>query len=82
MLKHKICFINRKKCSFSTCNMAHWQCAPASEGDLRNFPEYATPKVECNDALNLEFTTCEPEEPLTCKVYVFIFTIIIIFGII
>lgn len=54
--------------------MARWQCAPASVEDLKLHPEYATPKVKCD--ANMEFTTCQPEEPLTCKVLImFLFKI-------
>ncbi|KAJ8974052.1 hypothetical protein NQ317_002298, partial [Molorchus minor] len=50
-----------------TCVNAVWQCHLASPEDLKNFPKASDLQSMCNAGTNMEFTTCEPVEPVTCK---------------
>lgn len=51
--------------SFSTCTGPKWMCTEALEGDKDKYPPAADIRMRCID--NEEFTTCEPDEPITCK---------------
>ncbi|XP_045445614.1 hemocytin-like [Melitaea cinxia] len=50
-----------------TCVGARWDCAPASPEQIQNYPPAEDVRSSCSAAANLEFTTCETKEPLTCK---------------
>nr|XP_026489918.1 hemocytin-like [Vanessa tameamea] len=50
-----------------TCVGARWDCAPASEDQIQNYPPAEDLRSACSAANHMEFTTCETKEPLTCK---------------
>jgi len=51
----------------STCIDAKWgECFQGGD-DPRSYPE-PDPGVECDASKNFEYTTCEPEDPVTCQV--------------
>lgn len=52
----------------STCVNAIWQCKLATPEETEDFPKASDLRNKCNSSNNMEFTTCEPVEPVTCKV--------------
>lgn len=74
-------FIFRKKNNFevsnfilflpSTCTNAVWKCYAATPSDLEKYPKASDLKNLCDASKNMEFTSCEPVEPVTCKVLLF-----------
>lgn len=54
--------------NFSTCVNAQWTCRPATPGEMIEYPRTTDLKAMCSATENKEFTTCEPVEPVTCKV--------------
>jgi von Willebrand factor len=50
-----------------TCINAGWSCHPATPDDQKKFPKASDLKSLCGHSANMEFTTCEPAEPVTCK---------------
>lgn len=59
-------------CFFSTCVNALWSCRTALPTDADDYPKASDIKTKCSAFDNLEFTTCEPVEPMTCKVFKFL----------
>lgn len=59
-------------CRRSTCISARWHCQPATleERDLLANVTLRT-QMECRSSHNEEYTPCEPEHQLTCKVYTY-----------
>lgn len=66
---------------FSECSNAMWECYPADEEDKKIYPNSDLVQNKCNASANLEFTTCEPVEPITCKVRKIVCKITVIFKI-
>ncbi|KAJ3643777.1 hypothetical protein Zmor_026489 [Zophobas morio] len=50
-----------------TCINAAWSCRPATPTEVKAFPKASDLKSLCSASANMEFTTCEPAEPVTCK---------------
>ncbi|XP_039747124.1 hemocytin isoform X2 [Pararge aegeria] len=50
-----------------TCMGARWECQPASQDQIQNYPPAEDVRSNCSAAHNMEFTTCAIAEPLTCK---------------
>ncbi|KAG6461849.1 hypothetical protein O3G_MSEX012891 [Manduca sexta] len=50
-----------------TCVGARWDCAPATPEEIQNYPPAEDLRTNCSASNNMEFTTCEIAEPLTCK---------------
>ncbi|XP_056642321.1 hemocytin [Diorhabda sublineata] len=50
-----------------TCIDAVWDCYEADEAEIKMYPSSDLVQNKCNGSLNMEFTTCEPVEPVTCK---------------
>ncbi|CAG9836626.1 unnamed protein product [Diabrotica balteata] len=50
-----------------SCVSAVWECFEATQEDIEMYPSSELVQNKCNASANLEFTTCEPVEPLTCK---------------
>lgn len=46
---------------------ARWNCRKALPTDADDYPRANDIKGKCSAFDNLEFTTCEPVEPRTCK---------------
>lgn len=55
---------------FSSCSNARWTCEAANEEEIRPYNETNHIKEKCNELQNQEFTFCEPEVPITCKVFI------------
>ena len=62
-------FFSDYLCRRSTCISARWHCQPATpeERDLLANVTLRT-QMECRSSHNEEYTSCEPERQLTCKV--------------
>lgn len=45
-----------------------WECQPATPQESEEFPKTGAMVAGCSHVENQEFTTCEPVEPVTCKV--------------
>ncbi|KAG5886861.1 hypothetical protein JTB14_017666 [Gonioctena quinquepunctata] len=50
-----------------TCTNGHWQCKEATSQDIKLYPGAHELNSRCNASANMEFTTCEQVEPVTCK---------------
>nr|XP_034840347.1 hemocytin-like [Maniola hyperantus] len=50
-----------------TCVGARWECQPATEDQIQNYPPAEDLRSNCSVANNMEFTTCQLAQPLTCK---------------
>ncbi|XP_025836285.1 hemocytin [Agrilus planipennis] len=50
-----------------TCLNAQWSCQPATEEEVKKYPNAGDLKTMCDSSKNWEFTTCESERPTTCK---------------
>ncbi|EFA10333.2 hemocytin [Tribolium castaneum] len=50
-----------------TCINAVWSCRLATPQEQEKFPKATDLKSLCAASENMEFTTCEPPEPVTCK---------------
>lgn len=59
--------IHFELCS-SSCINAIWQCKLATPEEMKDFPQANDLRNKCDASKNMEFTTCEPVEPVTCKV--------------
>jgi len=54
---------------YSLCLNALWQCRLATPQESEEFPKTGAMIAGCSRVGNQEFTTCEPVEPVTCKVF-------------
>ena len=54
---------------YSLCHNALWQCRLATPQESEEFPKTGAMIAGCSHVGNQEFTTCEPVEPVTCKVF-------------
>ncbi|KAH9629264.1 hypothetical protein HF086_008346 [Spodoptera exigua] len=57
----------RRERELCTCVGARWDCKPATPMDIQNYPPAEDLRSNCSATNNMEFTTCEIAEPLTCK---------------
>ncbi|XP_072943853.1 hemocytin-like [Epargyreus clarus] len=57
----------RREQEICTCVGAHWDCVPASPEDIKQYPPAEDLRSNCSAAHNMDFTTCQIAEPLTCK---------------
>ncbi|XP_075969965.1 hemolectin isoform X2 [Anticarsia gemmatalis] len=57
----------RRETELCTCIGARWVCTPATPADIQNYPPAEDLRSNCSASNNMEFTTCEIAEPLTCK---------------
>ncbi|KAI5641726.1 f5/8 type C domain-containing protein [Phthorimaea operculella] len=64
---YKECRSGVKERELCTCVGARWECVPATDNDIQNYPPAEDLKTNCSAANHMEFTTCEIAEPLTCK---------------
>jgi hypothetical protein len=53
---------------YSLCRNAAWECRPATPQESEEFPKTGAMVAGCSRVENQEFTTCEPVDPVTCKV--------------
>jgi hypothetical protein len=53
---------------YSLCRNGLWECRPATPQESEEFPKTGAMAAGCSRIGNQEFTTCEPVEPVTCKV--------------
>ncbi|CAG9784023.1 unnamed protein product [Diatraea saccharalis] len=51
----------------NTCVGARWDCVPATDSDIQNYPPAEDLRSNCSAINHMEFTTCQLAEPLTCK---------------
>jgi len=58
----------KKFAVYSLCRNALWECRPATPQESEKFPRMEAMIAGCSHVGNQEFTTCEPVEPVTCKV--------------
>jgi hypothetical protein len=59
---------------YSLCRNAVWKCRPATPKESEEFAKTGSMVARCSHVGNQEFTTCEPVEPVTCKVTSLCFT--------
>lgn len=52
---------------YCTCESGGWKCREATAPEVMTFPKVGDAKAVCSIASNLEFTTCEPTDPKTCR---------------
>ncbi|KAJ8725925.1 hypothetical protein PYW08_004108 [Mythimna loreyi] len=57
----------RRERELCTCVGARWDCKPATPMEIQNYPPAEDLRSNCSESNNMEFTTCEIAEPLTCK---------------
>ncbi|XP_026747695.1 hemocytin-like [Trichoplusia ni] len=57
----------RRERELCTCVGARWDCKPATPMEIQNYPPAEDLRSNCSASNNMEFTTCEIAEPLTCK---------------
>ncbi|KAL0894249.1 hypothetical protein ABMA27_014259 [Loxostege sticticalis] len=57
----------RRERELCTCVGARWECVPASDADIQNYPPAEDLRSSCSATDHKEFTTCMIAEPLTCK---------------
>ena len=63
------CYLNGNPFLYSLCRNALWQCRLATPVESEEFPKTGPMIAGCSRVGNQEFTTCEPVEPVTCKVF-------------
>jgi hypothetical protein len=61
--------LNKNSVLYSVCLNALWQCRLATPEESKEFPKTGAMIAGCGPVGNQEFTTCEPVEPVTCKVF-------------
>ncbi|XP_068629642.1 hemocytin [Battus philenor] len=57
----------RRERELCTCVGARWDCKPATDEDIKLYPPAEDLRSNCSSTEHREFTTCELQEPLTCK---------------
>nr|XP_053625822.1 hemocytin isoform X2 [Plodia interpunctella] len=57
----------RRERELCTCVGGVWECVPATPADVAQYPPAEDLRSNCSATKNMEFTTCEIAEPLTCK---------------
>ncbi|XP_059045233.1 hemocytin [Achroia grisella] len=57
----------RRERELCTCVGGRWECKPATQNDIQNYPPAEDLKSNCSATDHMEFTTCVIAEPLTCK---------------
>ncbi|CAB3239227.1 unnamed protein product [Arctia plantaginis] len=57
----------RRERELCTCVGARWDCKPAKPDEIQNYPPAEDLRSNCSASNNMEFSTCQISEPLTCK---------------